>query len=49
MMDCFERSIHLLQNTAWQQELADLYYNIGATYISLEKYAAAWEYLEKAE
>lgn len=49
MMDCFERSIHLLQNTAWQQELADLYYNIGATYISLEKYAAAWQYLEKAE
>lgn len=49
MMDCFKRSIHLLQNTAWQKELADLYYNIGATYISLEKYQEAWEYLQKAE
>ena len=49
MMTYYERSIRLLQNTAWNRELADLYYNIGATCISLKKYEEAWEYLEKAK
>ncbi len=49
MMTYYERSIRLLQNTGWSNELADLYYNIGATCISLQKYEKAWEYLEKAK
>nr|WP_296831598.1 XRE family transcriptional regulator [uncultured Marvinbryantia sp.] len=49
MMVYFERGIRLLQNTAWKRELAGVYYNIGATYISLRKYDPALEYLEMAE
>lgn len=44
----YERTIHLLQNTKWTDGLDMLYYNMGATYISLKKYDLALEYLHKA-
>lgn len=49
MMLYYERGIRLLQNTGWQNRLSMLYYNIGATYISLKKYDLALTYLKKAE
>ncbi|EET59934.1 hypothetical protein BRYFOR_08058 [Marvinbryantia formatexigens DSM 14469] len=49
MMVYYERTIRLLQNTAWRKELSDVYYNIGATYIGLRKYDLAYEYLELAD
>lgn len=49
MMSNYNRSVHFLQNTGWKEEMPDLYYNIGATYISLEKYEPAVEYLLKAQ
>lgn len=45
MMINYKRTIHFLQNTMWESELTDIYYNIGATYISLKKYEKALEYL----
>lgn len=48
MMDCYERGLRLLQNTAWQDELQVIYYNIGATYISLKKYDLAVMWLDRA-
>ncbi len=49
MMVYYERSIRLLQNTGWQDRLSTLYYNIGATCISLHKYEQALAYLHQAE
>lgn len=49
MMPCYRRSICLLQNTGWTELLSDLYYNIGATYISLKRYEEALAYLDKVE
>lgn len=48
MMDCYERGLRLLQNTAWKDELQVVYYNIGATYISLKKYDQAISWLDRA-
>lgn len=48
MMLYYERGIRLIQNTGWQDWLATMYYNMGATYISLKKYELALENLEKA-
>ncbi len=48
MMDCYERGLRLLQNTGWKEELRMVYYNIGATYISLKKYDLAVEWLDRA-
>lgn len=48
MMDCYERGMKLLQNTAWKEELQTVYYNIGATYISLQKYEQAILWLDRA-
>lgn len=45
----YERNIRLLQNTAWKSELCDVYYNLGASYVSLKRYEKALEYLEKVE
>lgn len=45
----YERCIRLLQNTGWQEILGNVYYNIGAMYISLEKYQLSLEYLDRAE
>lgn len=49
MMECYQKSIHFLQNTDWKDKLGDHYYNIGATFINLQKYDEAITYLEKAE
>ena len=49
MMECYQKSIRFLQNTGWKEELGAYYYNIGATFISLQKYDEAIAYLEKAE
>lgn len=48
MLVYYERSIRLLQNTGWKDELSDLYYNLGATYISLKEYELALKYLDQA-
>lgn len=45
----YERTIRFLQNTKWANDLSHLYYNMGATYISLKKYDCALEYLYKAD
>lgn len=48
MMDCYERGMKLLQNTAWKDELQIVYYNIGATYIDLKRYEQALPWLDRA-
>ena len=49
MMDYYGRVISLLENTGWRERLVDIYYNIGATLISLKNYNVALTYLGKAE
>ena len=49
MLLYYERSMRLLQNTEWKKASADLYYNMGATYISLKKYDLSLKYLDMAE
>ena len=49
MMDYYRRVISLLDNTGWRSELAGIYYNIGATAISLKNYELALANLLKAE
>lgn len=49
MMDYYGRVISLLENTGWREKLVDIYYNIGATLISLKNYDVALTYLGKAE
>ena len=50
MMHYYNRSLHFLQNTKWEQDMTyHIYYNIGSTYISSGKYALALSYLEKAK
>lgn len=41
----YNKAMNLLKNTNWQDSLEIMYYNIGATYISLENYKKAREYL----
>jgi transcriptional regulator with XRE-family HTH domain len=49
MLVNYMRAIHLLQNTEWVEMITDIYYNIGATYITLKKYDQALEYLLKPD
>ena len=44
MLTYYRRAIHMLQNTGWKHALDDLYYNIGATMLSLKRFdeAACW-------
>ena len=49
MLSCYQRSLHLLRNTAWQEQRQSIYYNIGATLVSLRKYGEALRYLAMAE
>lgn len=49
MMTCYTRAMNLLKNTRWEKLLQEIYYNIGATYISLKKYEDAMMYLNKIE
>ena len=48
MVDSYNRSINLFKNTIWKQRLKTVYYNLGATYISLSKYDLAKKYLIEA-
>lgn len=45
----YQKSMRLLKNTNWTKELDVMYYNIGATYLTLGNYEKAREYLEKAD
>lgn len=47
MMEEYKKTIHLFQNTGWKDLVSTLYYNIGATYLSLGEYSIAEEYLLK--
>lgn len=48
MKNYYERARHLLQNTGWWEEMADDWnYNMGATYLELEKYNLALDYLNQ--
>lgn len=47
MMDSYERSMRLLQNTGWEEMRSTLNYNIGATLISQRKYDEALRYLDQ--
>ncbi len=48
MIGEYQKSMNLLKNTNWTKELDGMYYNIGATYISLEDYEKSREYLGKS-
>lgn len=48
MIGEYQKSMNLLKNTNWTKELESMYYNIGATYISLGDYKKAREYLDKS-
>lgn len=45
----YQKSMRLLKNTNWTKELCVMYYNIGATYLTLGNYEKSREYLEKAD
>lgn len=47
MLPLYRRAINLLQNTNWKDRLDMIYYNMGATFISSQKYVLALEYLNK--
>ena len=49
MLSCYQRALHLLRNTAWTDQQQEIYYNIGATLVSLRKYDEALHYLAMAE
>ena len=49
MLSCYQRALHLLRNTAWTDQRREIYYNIGATLVSLRKYGEALRYLALAE
>lgn len=48
MIEEYQKSMNLLKNTNWTKELDTMYYNMGATYISLGDYKKSREYLEKS-
>ena len=48
MIGEYQKSMNLLKNTNWTKELESMYYNMGATYISLGDYKKAREYLMKS-
>ncbi|MGN0745524.1 MAG: hypothetical protein ACI4ML_02480, partial [Aristaeellaceae bacterium] len=49
MLGCYQRALHLLRNTAWTDQRREIYYNIGATLVSLSKYGEGLRYLAMAE
>lgn len=49
MLPYYKRTIHLLQNTYWNDQLGGIYYNIGATYLSNKKYDLALEYFDMVD
>ncbi|MGN1019693.1 MAG: helix-turn-helix domain-containing protein [Aristaeellaceae bacterium] len=49
MLTCYRRALNLLRNTAWTDQRREIYYNIGATLVSLRKYEEGLRYLAMAE
>ncbi|NLX62421.1 MAG: helix-turn-helix domain-containing protein [Tissierellia bacterium] len=49
MIEEYQKAMNFLKNTNWTRELEIMYYNMGATYISLGNYKKARQYLEKAD
>ncbi|NLY20015.1 MAG: helix-turn-helix transcriptional regulator [Tissierellia bacterium] len=47
MLKEYGRALNLLKNTNWKDDLKSIYYNIGATYISIGDYELSEEYLDK--
>ncbi|WP_097015839.1 helix-turn-helix domain-containing protein [Anaerocolumna aminovalerica] len=45
MLPAYQRAIHLLQNTYWKEELSEIHYNMGATYLQSGNYSLALKYL----
>lgn len=48
MLREYQKSMNLIRNTNWFKDLDSIYYNMGATYLSLGNYPKSREYLEKA-
>ncbi len=49
MLKEYERAAHLLEESRWVENLRNIYYNIGATYLGMEQYQQAEWYLKRAE
>lgn len=49
MIGEYQKAINLLKNTNWKVELDSIYYNMGATYISLGNNKKAREYLNMSK
>ena len=49
MMDYYNRAIGLLEHTEWKGNLIGVYYNMGASYISVGEYEKGIDYLEIAK
>lgn len=47
MIPTYQRAIRLLQNTYWKEELSEIYYNMGATYLQIGNNSLALKYLNK--
>lgn len=48
-MDYYNRAIGLLEHTEWKGNLIGVYYNMGASYISVGEYEKGIDYLEIAK
>ncbi len=48
MLTEYKRAARLLSETRWQSSLRTIFYNIGATYLGIERFGEAETYLEKA-
>lgn len=49
MLQFYKRCINILRNTYWKEEIKNVYYNIGATYLCSGEYDLAMKYLDKSE
>lgn len=49
MMDYYKRAIGLLEHTEWKENLTGVYYNMGASYVSVGEYQKGIEYLSIAK
>ena len=49
MMDYYKRAIGLLEHTEWKENLTSVYYNMGASYVSVGEYEKGIDYLRVAQ
>lgn len=49
MLKEYKRAANLLEESRWGEDLRNIYYNIGATYLGIGRYEEAEEYLKQAE